>query len=314
MNPIDQAVQILQNGGLVAFPTETVYGLGAYALNPLAVAKIFEAKERPTFDPLIVHIPNVEGAKALVQNFPPLAERLAEAFWPGPLTLVLPKLSCVPDLVTAGLPTVAIRCPAHPLALELLRAFGKPIAAPSANLFGQISPTTAEHVVQSLGKRVDLVLDGGSCRVGVESTVLSLVEENPVLLRHGGTSLEDLEKVCGKILLPEEGAQVTSSPGRLERHYAPNTHMVPTGQRVALSSGKRWGYLAYQNVPEGLWAHSETLSPTGNAAEAAANLFAALHKLDEAHLDGIIFESAPNQGLGRAINDRLKRASHSKHS
>lgn len=215
MNPIDEAVRILKNGGLVAFPTETVYGLGADALDPLAVAKIFEAKERPTFDPLIVHVPDVEEAKALAAKFPPLAERLAEAFWPGPLTLVLPKKPCVPDLVTSGLPTVALRAPAHPLALELLRAFGGALAAPSANLFGHISPTTAGHVVRSLGQRVDLVLDGGPCRVGVESTVLSLIEETPVLLRHGGVSLEELEKVCGPILIPEDGTELSTSPGRL---------------------------------------------------------------------------------------------------
>lgn len=309
MSTIQEAVQILQRGGLVAFPTETVYGLGADALSPLAVAKIFEAKERPTFDPLIVHVSSKEKARELTTSFPALAERLAESFWPGPLTLVLPKRPIVPDLVTSGLPTVALRCPAHPLALGLLEAYGRPIAAPSANLFGHISPTTAEHVERSLGKRVDLILDGGPCRVGVESTVLSLTGPTPVLLRHGGISLEELEALCGRILLPEEGAEISSSPGRLERHYAPDTLMVPAGQKVPFKAGGRWGYLAYRQAPEGLWAVTETLSPSGNAAEAASHLFAALQRLETSGLDGIVFESAPDEGLGRAINDRLQRAS-----
>jgi L-threonylcarbamoyladenylate synthase len=309
MSTVQEAVQILKRGGLVAFPTETVYGLGADALDAHALARVFEAKARPTFDPLIVHVADVEGARSLTTDFPPLAERLASAFWPGPLTLVLPKRPHVPDLATSGLPTVALRCPAHPLALGLLQAFGGPIAAPSANLFGHISPTTAEHVARSLGKKVDLILDGGPCRVGVESTVLSLAGPKPVLLRHGGVSLEDLERFCGPILLPEEGAEVSASPGRSERHYAPDTRMLPAGRSVPFTPGQRWGYLAYRERPEGLWAWAEVLSPSGDLAEAASRLFAALRSLEAARLDGIVFESVPDQGLGRAINDRLRRAS-----
>jgi L-threonylcarbamoyladenylate synthase len=309
MLQVQEAVQILKKGGLVAFPTETVYGLGADALDPLAVARVFEAKERPTFDPLIVHVADTQNARDLCLAFPPLAERLAEAFWPGPITLVLPKRPIVPDLVTSGLPTVALRVPAHPLALELLKAFGRPLAAPSANRFGHISPTTAEHVRQSLDDRIDGILDGGPCRVGVESTVLSLLEETPILLRHGGIPLEELEKVCGKIRLLEEGVAVSSSPGRLERHYAPETRMVAIGTHIPFSAGQRWGCLAFQRAPEGLWAFQETLSPKGDSVEAAARLFASLRRLDGARLDGIAFEWAPETGLGRAINDRLKRAS-----
>lgn len=309
MKPIDEAARILQEGGLVAFPTETVYGLGADALNPRAVARVFEAKERPTFDPLIVHVTDEAAARSLVLDFPPMAERLTAAFWPGPLTLVLPKRPQVPDLVTSGIPTVALRCPAHPLALELLHAFGGPIAAPSANRFGHVSPTTAAHVRESLGDRVGLILDGGPCRVGVESTVLSLAGGAPMLLRHGGVPMEALEEVCGTIRLPGEQEAVSASPGRLEKHYAPDTRLVAVSGPAAPPSGKRWGYLGYRSIPPGDWAHRDVLSETGDAREAASRLFAALRKLDEAGLDGAYFEWAPEAGLGRAINDRLKRAS-----
>src|SRR5690606_17904261 len=193
------AAQLIAAGKLVAFPTETVYGLGANALDSAAVADVFAAKERPHFDPLIVHVATLEAARELVTEFPDTAVRLAEKFWPGPLTLVLPKVDRVPHLVTAGLPSVGVRIPAHPLALELIERAGVPIAAPSANLFGQVSPTTAEHVAAQLADRIDYILDGGPCRVGVESTVLHLGGERPLLLRPGGVSLEDLEAVIGPV-------------------------------------------------------------------------------------------------------------------
>ena len=309
MNHLEDAVRILKAGGLVAFPTETVYGLGADALNEHAVARVFEVKGRPTFDPLIVHVPDLEGAKALAKSFPPLAEKLARAFWPGPLTLVLPKQPRVPDLVTAGLDTVALRAPAHPLALELLRAFGGPLAAPSANPFGLLSPPTAHHVQSTLGHLVDLILDGGPCRVGVESTVVSLAEDDPVLLRPGGTAVEELEKICGKLRIPAEGSSLSSSPGRLERHYALATPLYPSDRFPDKPTGERWGYLAFSRTPEGPWAATEVLSPSGDNTEAAARLFHCLHLLDEAGLDAVVYETVPDEGLGRAINDRLRRAS-----
>ncbi len=312
MNDLSQAVKILREGGLVVFPTETVYGLGADALNPKAVARVFEAKNRPTFDPLIIHVADPEGARALVTSFPPLAERLASLFWPGPLTLVLPKKSVVPDLVTSGLPSVALRIPSHPIALELLRAFGRPLSAPSANPFGQVSPTSAEHARSSLGNKVDLILDGGPCSVGVESTVLSLLDEIPALLRPGGTSLEDLEKACGKIRVPSDDDFASHSPGRQERHYATETPLYPADHLPVMTKRPRLGYLAFHNKPPGqggLFVKIEVLSPSGDPREAAANLFSALRRLDAAGLDGIAYETAPEKGLGRAINDRLRRAS-----
>ncbi|MBI3863254.1 MAG: threonylcarbamoyl-AMP synthase, partial [Planctomycetia bacterium] len=228
---ISRAAEILRAGGLVAFPTETVYGLGANALNEQAVARIFDVKGRPRFDPLIVHIPGREWISRLAAKFPPEAERLAERFWPGPLTLVLPKLPLVPDLVTAGCPTVGLRVPDHPVAQALLRAADLPVAAPSANPFGRISPTTAEHVREQLGAQVDLTLDGGPCRVGVESTVLQLTTAEAILLRPGGTTVEEIEALIGKVTIAtttESGAPTSglASPGTLSSHYAPLTPLT----------------------------------------------------------------------------------------
>ena len=200
MNEIQKAAGIIQEGGLVAFPTETVYGLGADALNPYAVARIFEVKNRPTFDPLIVHVADIRQAEILVLKFPEKALKLIEKFWPGPLTLVLPKAPIVPDIVTSSLPTVAIRVPNHLMALELIRESGRPIAAPSANPFGQVSPTTVDHVRRSLGNKVDMILDGGPCAIGVESTVISFTGKEPALLRPGGVPLEDIQDLIGKVI------------------------------------------------------------------------------------------------------------------
>lgn len=310
---IAAAAHCLQTGGLVALPTETVYGLGADALNPRAVVRIFEVKQRPLFDPLIVHVADLEAVRALVTSLPPAAIKLARRFWPGPLTLVLPRQEIVPDLVTAGLPTVAIRVPAHPVAQELLRAAGCPIAAPSANLFGRISPTTAEHVREQLGSLVDIILDGGPCRVGVESTVLSLMEPTPVLLRHGGVPLEDLEAVIGPIAHPaisaESGPQ--PAPGMLTQHYAPRTPLRLIQHWSQIAADPTAGILAFESferVRE--FGRVEILSPTGDLAEAATNLFAAMRRLDAAGLRTILAERAPETGLGRAINDRLQRAAY----
>jgi len=319
---ITKAAAILRKGGLVAFPTETVYGLGANALNERAVARVFEVKARPRFDPLIVHVPAMLWLERLTTGFPPLARQLAEKFWPGPLTLVLPKSSAVPDLVTAGGPTVAIRIPDHPVALSLLRAVELPIAAPSANPFGQISPTCAAHVREQLGPKIDLILDGGPCRVGVESTVLQLTPEGPLLLRPGGTTLEDIEDVIGKVQVPD-GSQdglpgaALASPGTLAQHYAPRTALVVRSRETRgvahgeLPASGSVGLLAFRESDQNSqFARVEVLSPTGDLREAAANLFAALRRLDAAGLDLIVAETFPEAGLGRALNDRLRRAAH----
>lgn len=318
---IARAAAILRAGGLVAFPTETVYGLGASALDERALARIFEVKGRPRFDPLIVHIANRTWLARLVTEFPPQAEKLAARFWPGPLTLVLRKTPAVPDLATAGLPTVAVRIPDNEVALQLLRAADLPIAAPSANPFGQISPTSAAHVREQLGDRIDFILDGGSCRIGVESTVLQLTGDQPVLLRPGGTTLEDIESVIGKVQVhagerPVAPSGGLASPGMLPQHYAPRTPLILRDKAAlsggtAVSPGRRAGLLAFQ-MPGDLTGFEcvEALSPAGDLREAAANFFAALRRLDAAGLDLIVAELFPETGLGRALNDRLRRAAH----
>jgi L-threonylcarbamoyladenylate synthase len=310
MNDIQKAAGIIQEGGLVAFPTETVYGLGADALNPYAAARIFEVKERPQFDPLIVHVADLRQAEILVAKLPEKALKLAAKFWPGPLTLVLPKAPLVPDIVTSSLPTVAIRVPNHPMALELIRESGRPLAAPSANPFGQVSPTTAEHVRKSLGTKVDMILDGGPCVVGVESTVLSLVDQEPVLLRPGGVPLEEIQAIIGAVSTQTQAGQKPSAPGQLESHYAPRTPLVLAAPGQEPPQGKRVGLLTLL-LPADLdrFTAVEVLSPKGDLREAAANLFAAMRRLDEGKLDVIWAQVVPEQGLGRAINDRLKRAS-----
>ncbi len=312
------AASALQRGELVAFATETVYGLGGVALWPDTVARIFEVKGRPTFDPLIVHVPDLAAVRDIVTDFPPSAERLAREFWPGPLTLVLPKVPAIPDLVTAGLSSVAVRIPSHPLALELLRVVGLPIAAPSANRFGRISPTTAAHVTDQLGDRIEWVLDGGPCEVGVESTVLAISDSGPpTLLRPGGVTLEQIEAIVGRVrhLAMESPDAVATqlarlAPGCLPQHYAPVTSLTLSRLDEELPPG-RYGALAFQHCPHPeRFCAVEVLSTNGNLSHAAAALFAALRRLDARQLDGIIAERVPDQGLGRAINDRLNRAAH----
>lgn len=310
-----RAASIIREGGVVAFATETVYGLGANALDPAAVARVFEIKGRPRFDPLIVHVPTPEVARELVGDFPAMATKLAERFWPGPLTLVLPKRSHVPDIVTSGLPSVAVRVPSHPVALALLRASGVPIAAPSANTFGQISPTTAEHVAHDLGSKVDLILDGGPCETGVESTIVSLTDARPTILRLGGVPMEEITPITGPLATPDGKDKRILAPGMLERHYAPATTMrlLDAGDDESAAIGTpppaRIGWIGLQ-PPRDTRRYTlvEALSPTGNLREAAANLFAAMHRLDEASLDLIVARRVPDEGLGRAINDRLRRA------
>jgi L-threonylcarbamoyladenylate synthase len=311
---VQAAASLIIGGGLVAFPTETVYGLGANAYDGRAVARIFEAKGRPKFDPLIVHLGDVRWLSDVVSSVTPLAQRLIEAFWPGPLTLVLPKTERVPDLVTAGLPTVGVRMPAHELTLQLLRRANVPIAAPSANLFGQVSPTTAQHVAEQLGERIDYILDSGPCTVGVESTILDLSNDRPTLLRPGGLALEQLEAEIGPIRVTGSAAKEDEpqlSPGRLLRHYATRTPLVIPDGAHSLPEGKRVGLLTLVAEPgDDRFAAVEVLSQRGDLAEAAAVLFASMRRLDAGGFDLIVARLVPEAGLGRAINDRLRRAAH----
>lgn len=313
-----QAARIIREGGVVAFPTETVYGLGADATCPEAVARVFEIKNRPRFDPLIVHVADAPAARALAAPWPQAAQRLADRFWPGPVTLVLPRRAeVIPDIVTAGLPTVAIRVPDHPVAIELIRLAGVPIAAPSANRFGSVSPTTAAHVRESLGKAVDFILDGGPCRAGVESTIISFVGGAPTLLRPGAAPIEEIEALIGPVeRAPQRrgGASMADeaplAPGMLDRHYATATPLHLRGEAPASLDAARCGRLCLAPPADASsWRAVEALSPAGDLRQAAAGLFAAMRRLDALGLDAIIADEFPQTGLGLAINDRLRRAS-----
>jgi L-threonylcarbamoyladenylate synthase len=306
---IEEAAAVLRRGGLVAFPTETVYGLGADAFNPRAVARVFEVKARPSFDPLIVHLADAAGLPRVSATGDPRVAALAARFWPGPLTLVLPRRPEVPDLVTSGLDTVGVRVPAHPAAHALIAAAGTPVAAPSANPFGYVSPTTAAHVAELLGRAVDLVLDGGPCRVGVESTILSLAAEPPVILRPGGVPRETLEEALGLRLGVASPAERPLAPGQLARHYSTRTPLrILPGPSERAPDGGRVGLLAWRSAGVGSYAATEVLAPDGSPETAAANLFAALRRLDAAGLDLILAEPCDEAGLGHAIMDRLRRA------
>ncbi len=307
---IERAAALIRAGGVVAFPTETVYGLGASAFDALAVARVFELKARPRFDPLIVHFATLTEVESLAASFPRAAQKLAEQFWPGPLTLVLPKHPIVPDIVTAGLASVAIRQPDHPVALALIRAAGVPIAAPSANQFGRTSPTTAAHVDEQFDERLELILDGGSCRVGVESTIVSFVGPTPVLLRPGGVPLEDIEAAIGPVAMSASEGEGPLAPGQLPNHYAPRTPLMIREVFDSQPGAERIGLLSFRRPLDsaGL-AAVEILSEQGDLREAAANLFAAIRRLDALRLDLIIAEPVPEAGLGMAIMDRLRRAS-----
>lgn len=302
---IRRAAEALRAGKLVAFPTETVYGLGGDATNDRAVAAIFAAKGRPRFNPLIVHVPDLPAAET-VAEFDARAHNAAQYFWPGPLTLVLRRRDAggVSLLACAGLDTVAVRVPAHPVAQALLREVSLPLAAPSANRSGHVSPTTAEHVAADLASQVALILDGGPCLVGLESTVLDLSGPRPALLRPGGITLEQLEDVLGPIATAVPNSAAPRSPGQLASHYAPRLPLRmnaadprPGEALLAFGSGALPGFAAVLN-----------LSPAGDLAEAAANLFAMLRRLDRPEFTGIAVMSIPDRGLGRAINDRLRRA------
>jgi L-threonylcarbamoyladenylate synthase len=294
-----QAAAVLAGGGVVGFPTETVYGLGADARNGPAVARVFAAKGRPAFNPLIVHVADLKAARA-VCVMDGRAERLAAAFWPGPLTLVLPlrEGAGISPLVTAGLPTVAVRVPAHPVARALIAAFGGPVAAPSANPSGRVSPTSAAHVVAGLSGRIDAVVDGGACPVGVESTILGL-DGPAVLWREGGVPAERLAAVLGEMPRAAEAGAQPVAPGALASHYAPRGVM----RLNAAAAGPGEVMLGFGPV-----ACDLNLSASGDLTEAAANLYACLHRLDAMGADRIAVSPVPEEGLGRAINDRLRRA------
>ncbi|MEM6879597.1 MAG: L-threonylcarbamoyladenylate synthase [Bacteroidota bacterium] len=323
---LDRAKEALESGKLVAIPTETVYGLAANALNPNAVARIFEAKKRPTFDPLIVHIPDASHLDRYTQDIPEKARALADALWPGPLTMVLPKKPIIPDLVTSGLPTVAVRSPRHPLSQKLLRQLDFPLSAPSANPFGYLSPTQPEHVADQLGSEVAYILDGGPCEVGLESTIVSF--ENPgkiEMLRAGGYPREEIEDLLNTHLaVRTHSTSNPSAPGMLAQHYSPHTPLmvVPigsdTGQNpLSLDSERslhpeqtKIAYISLMPLKEKpAWATDHfAWTESGNLRQAATRLFALLRTLDRSNYDLIVAEQVPNQGLGPAINDRLARA------
>jgi L-threonylcarbamoyladenylate synthase len=299
---ISKAAQLLREGKLVALPTETVYGLGADATNDKAVARIFAAKQRPQFNPLISHVANVEAAFRLGQ-FSADAEKLAEALWPGPLTIVVERRKDCPIslLCSAGLSTVALRVPNHPVALELLRDVNLPIAAPSANRSGRMSPTTADHVRASLGDDVDMIVDGGPCTVGVESTVVRFMEDGPYLLRSGGVTREVLESVLNRrVMTPTRYDTDLHSPGMLESHYAPQAPLRLDAAAPEFGEA----YIGFGDYAYGPWS----LSKSGNLQEAAANLFKMLHVVDDSLPQRIAVAPIPMTGLGEAINDRLRRA------
>ncbi len=304
------AASVIRRGGLVAFPTETVYGLGADALNPKAVAKIYEAKGRPRFDPLIVHVASPEDAYRLAEEVPEEARILMEKFWPGPLTLVLPKREVVPPITTAGLPTVAVRMPDHPVALKLIRYSGTPIAAPSANPFGYVSPTTARQVAETLGDKVDVILDAGRTRIGVESTIVMLVNGEAYLLRPGGLPVEEVERAIGREVKPYSGGGVPA-PGTLKRHYSPRTRLVLLRgweDYYRLRGRYRRVLLLLPSPTYGVEGDVRFLSESGDLREVAANLFSTLYEADRLGYDVIAVMPVPEVGLGRAIMNRLRKA------
>ena len=304
---IQTAAKILRGGGLVAFPTETVYGLGASAVSGEAVAKLYAAKGRPSFNPLISHVASLEAAKCLAV-FNEDAEKLARAFWPGPLTLLLPRKALIPDLVTSGLERVGLRCPDHALTRKLLRRLNFPLAAPSANPFGYISPTTATHVNDQLGTKVSYILDGGPCRIGLESTIVGFEDGETVVYRLGGIAVKAIADAVGPVRLAVSKSADPQAPGQLSSHYAPHTRVVlGLPASAPAEPAQAFGVLSFSRNHG--FRHELVLSPEGDTAVAAQRLFSCLRELDAKGLDVIHAELAPDHGLGPAINDRLIRAS-----
>lgn len=308
------AAYLLKKGEAVAIPTETVYGLAANALDTKAVTKIFQIKERPTFDPLIIHLSDFDKVSEYVENIPEVYRLLAQKFTPGPITFLFKKKSIIPDLVTAGSNLVAVRIPAHPITNELLKKIDFPLAAPSANPFGYISPTTAQHVADQLGGKICYILDGGSSEVGLESTIISADKnENIEVLRKGGLSIESIESVVGKINVRDISTSNPKAPGMLTSHYAPRVPLQLGNIQEMIQGGdpNRIGIIAFNQFIQGIpQEHQIVLSLSSDFSEAAFNLFAGMRYLDLCNLDIIYAELAPERNLGIAINDRLRRAAH----
>ena len=308
---VSEAARLLKAGEVVAIPTETVYGLAGNAFEPKALAKIFAAKERPTFDPLIVHIADIAQLTDIAKDIPDSAYKLAEAYWPGPMTIILPKKDCIPDLCTSALPSVAVRFPSHPIAQAIIKESGLPLAAPSANLFKHVSPTTAEHVAAQLADRIAGIVDGGPCSVGVESSIISLTGEKPTVLRPGAITPEMFKAVLGEVAIKESTSkpgQPMLAPGQCDTHYRPQVPLyygeIPVGytlpeHTVRIAFGTQAG-----PIPA-----TVNLSATGDMVEATSKLYAFMHDLDKTEYDLILVDPIPNTGVGMALNDRLKRAS-----
>jgi len=307
---IDFAKEFLIKGELVAIPTETVYGLAGNALNDNAVLSIFEVKNRPSFDPLIIHTDSIEKVSDYVSDFPEKARLLAMHFWPGPLTLLLPKKPIIPDLVTSGLDNVAVRVPNHPLLLDLLRTLPFPLAAPSANPFGYISPTNALHVNAQLGDKIPYILDGGESEIGIESTIIGFENNETIVYRLGGLAIEEIEAIVGAVRLMPHSSSNPKAPGMLKSHYAPRKPLyLGTQDGFKVDKEKLTGYLLFDHYIEGIdLKYQRVLSQSGDMKEAAHNLFAFLRELDTLPVEQIFAEQVPTNGLGRAINDRLQRA------
>lgn len=312
---IQKAIALLSTEKLVAIPTETVYGLAGNIFSEKAIKSIFETKKRPFFNPLIVHIPSADSLENIVSYVPHKAKLLADAFWPGSMTLVLKKQPTIPDLITAGKDTVAVRVPNHPVTLKLLKQLPFPLAAPSANPFGSISPTKPEHVERYFKNDIDMVLDGGACTNGIESTIIGFENENPIIYRLGALALEGIEAVVGKLAIKNKKEESPDAPGMLERHYAPSTRTFLTeniSEEIKKHIGKRIGILTFKSDLKNDSITSQIiLSKKGDLAEATSKLYEAMHNLDHRNLDVIIAERFPDFGLGKSINDRLQRATFS---
>ena len=309
---ISKAIELLNKEEVVAIPTETVYGLAGNIYSEKAIRKIFEVKQRPLFNPLIVHIPSIDHLEKIVREFPVKAQKLAEAFWPGSLTLILPKRLNIPEIVTGGKDTVGVRIPNHPVTLSLLKQLSFPLAAPSANPYNRISPTSSDHVKAYFENTLSMVLEGGECKNGIESTIIGFENNEAILYRLGGISVEDIEKIIGKIQIRNKSDTTPNAPGMLAKHYAPKTKMFlldDLDKFIENNKSKKIGILKFkENLNTASVEHIEILSKSGDLKEAASKLYSTLHKLDSLNLDLIVAERFPDVGLGKSINDRLERA------
>jgi L-threonylcarbamoyladenylate synthase len=311
-NDIGRAVEILNNEDVVAIPTETVYGLAGNIYSDKAIRKIFEVKQRPLFNPLIVHLHSIEQLDEIASEFPIKAQLLADAFWPGSLTLILKKKSNIPDVITAGKDTVAVRIPNHPITLKLLKELSFPLAAPSANPFNRISPTNSLHVESYFKNSIKMVLEGGECKNGLESTIIGFENNEPVLYRLGAIAIEEIENIVGKINVKNKKEKAPDAPGMLAKHYAPKTktYLVNDIKKFIKGNGdKTIGVVSFtEDMNASNIEHVEILSKSGDLKEAASKLYSALHTLDDLNLDMIVAQRFPDVGLGKSINDRLERA------